>query len=148
MATTIFTIAVIAFVVYLLLPSKRIVSNGKLIDLPNKFNVLLNSTPSVSSLIIAIKGKNDFIQFSKGEKYVEMDYPVITESHIENEEKYRAICSKLGLILRETTGSDGSLFLDADVTPDVELLADTSKEILCAVFGAKDDTKLKYSFIP
>lgn len=148
MLTTIIGIIIIAFLVYLFIPSKEIVVNGKLTDLAKQFNVYLFSDPPLSSLIIAIKGKEDFIQFSRASMEVELDYPLITERQNENRNKYREICSELGLELRETKGSDGSAFLDADVPADPEKLAKITKRILGSLFGATDETKLKYSFIP
>lgn len=148
MLNTIIIIVVIVLLIYIFIPRKKIISNGKFVDVVDKFNVLLNSQPSVTSLIITIKGKEDFIQFSRDSKKVEMDYPLVTERQKNNENKYKDICSQIGLELRETTGSDGSLFLDADVSSEPEVLAAITKKIFSSVFGATDDTKLKYSFIP
>ncbi len=146
MTTTIITITVIAVLAYLVLPRKKFVTSGKFIDLAKQFNLLLNSKPSFTSLTITIKGKEDFIQFSKNGRKIEMDFPLVTENQINNGIKYREICSDLGIEVRETAGSDGSLFLDADLSSNDEVLAETTKKILNSVFGATDETKLKYSF--
>ena len=147
MTNTIIVIAVIAVLAYLVMPRKKFVASGKLVDLAKQFNVFINSKPSFTSLIITIKGKEYFIQFSKHGREIEMDYPLVTENQISKENKYREICSDLGIEIRETTGSDGSLFLDSGLSSNHEILAETAKKILSSVFGATDDTKLKYSFL-
>jgi len=146
--TTIVVVLGIGLVIYLFAPRKKVVEKGFFHDLPNKFNVLLNSKPKVSTIIVAISGTEDFIQFSFDDEKVEMDYPVITPRQKELSPKFREICSQSGYQVREITGSDGAKFLDISVSSDSEDLVIISKRILTNLFGAKDDTKLKFTFLP
>jgi hypothetical protein len=77
-----------------------------------------------------------------------MDYPIMTPRQKELSEKYREICSESGITVYETKGSDGSLFLDANVSSEPLELAKISELILRELLGAKDDTKLEFTLLP
>ncbi len=146
--TTVLVILGIAVLIYLYIPRSRLIERGYFKDLPGKFNVLLNSKPEITKVVVAIHGQEDFIQFSRHGKKVEMDYPAITPRQIELSNKYREICSNSDIEVRETKGSDGALFLDANVPSDAEELARITKMVLVGLFGANDGTKLKFTLMP
>jgi len=141
-------LSALALLVYFVLPRNQLMICGKFRHLPQRFSELINGIPKIESLIIGIGTTDDFIQFSRDATVIELDFPLITERQKELEDDYRKICSDLGIDLIETTGSDGSRFLDADVPTDPEDLARISQTFLTRLYDADESTKLRFTLIP
>ena len=139
-------LTVLALIAYLLWPRSNYSEVGRIIDLPKYFNLLQNSSPSFETLIISIKASDDFVQFSRDGKNVEMDFPLVTPQQKALELKFRAVCKKQNLDIREVIGSDESLFLDADLPKATRDRANIVKNILTDVFDITESEKLKFTF--
>ncbi len=145
---TLFIGGLIGVIAYLFMPRSKLVILGDFSSLTQRFKELTKGSPEIGALIIAINGKEDFIQFSRDGTSIQLDYPLISSRQKELEQKYRAICKDLDLELQTSTGSDGSRFLDAAVPSEPTKLSHLSKTILERLYEANDATKLKFTLLP
>jgi hypothetical protein len=71
-------------------------------------------------------------------------FPLITDRQRELESRIREAASELRLDFRETRGSDGSLFLDCDLSATPAEIAGVSRQLLSRVFGMSEDARLAF----
>ncbi len=111
--------------------------SGVLSDTPKYLEALTISDDPHSFLVITHTPSDEFIQFSAGNNIVQMDYPLITEQQNSNAKQLKKICSGLGLVLEENTGTDGSKFYDWNLTGSAEEMFEIIAQVFIEVFGAK-----------
>jgi hypothetical protein len=54
------------------------------------------------------------------------------------------VCARLGLTKSVNSGTDGSEFLDYDISGSAEEISDTVRSVLREVFGVEDDASLSF----
>ena len=97
---------------------------------------------SLQFVRLEVAGTDDFLQLSAAPGAIELDYPQMTSRQRELGPMFRHICNALGLRVRESTGSEGSLFLDADVPRSSSSLKQAIEALLVGMFGVVPETKL------
>ena len=95
-------------------------------------------------LIVHVVGTKDFLQLTAAPDSAEIDFPLITERQQALETQIRATAAEMRLDVRETRGSDGSRFLDCDISGTPAEIASGCRKFLQRVFGARDDARLLY----
>jgi hypothetical protein len=117
---------------------------GTFADLERQVDRLLRATDPHAFLVIELQGTPHFLQFSASSEGIELDYPLVTEEQKKREGALRTVCSGAGLRLRESTGSDGTRFLDCDLPRDAKVAAAAVRRALELMFGASPDTQLLF----
>ncbi len=145
-----YVIIIVVMVVVLILwmmkrpsPSTNIQNHGNLSATPRYLEALLKSQDSDSYVIITHAESGQFLQFTAGENTVQMDFPVFTKNQEEKSELVKETCSSLGLVLKVTRGSDGSMFYDWDLSGSSENMS----KIITQVFGKSFGTKPEDDYI-
>jgi hypothetical protein len=117
---------------------------GTFADLERQLDRLVRAKDPHAFLVIEVQDTPHFLQFSAGPEAIELDYPLITAEQRKREGAFRRFCTGAGLTLRDTTGSDGSRFLDCDLPRDVGAAAATVRRALQDLFGASATTRLLF----
>jgi hypothetical protein len=143
----VFTILLAALGVLLLAwlfwPRKMHRIRGPAAELESRISHLMRSGPQ-TFLIVKIASTKDFLQLSATPESAEIDFPLITDRQRALEQRIREATAELGLACRETLSSDGSRFLDCDVTGTAADVARACRELLQRVFGVTEDATLAY----
>ena len=95
-------------------------------------------------LIVEIAGTKDFLQLTARPESAQIDFPLITDRQRQLEPKIREAAAELRLDFRETHGSDGSRFLDCDLTATPAEIAHACRQLLTRVFGVSEDVRLAF----
>jgi hypothetical protein len=95
-------------------------------------------------LIVRIAGTKDFLQLTATPDSAQIDFPLITDRQRELESRIREAAAELRLDFRETLGSDGSHFLDCDLTATPAEIAHACRQLLTRVFGVSEDARLAF----
>jgi hypothetical protein len=95
-------------------------------------------------LIVRIAGTKDFLQLTATPESAQIDFPLITDRQRELESRIREAASEFRLDFRETRGSDGSRFLDCDLTATPAEIARVSRQLLSRVFSMSEDARLAF----
>lgn len=98
-------------------------------------------------LIVTHESSGDFLQFTGGDNFVQMDYPLITEQKKNKAEKIKTTCSKLGLVLEENKGSEGSDFYDWNLTGSPDEISKIIFSVFTQTFEVKEDDSLEFAGI-
>jgi len=107
---------------------------------------LISTSPSAGAfLIVTVSGTEDFLQMTGDTSGVQLDFPLITGRQISLESRIRMVAEGRGLVLVENSGSDGSRFLDIDLSADPVEAARASEILLREVFGVTDATSLEFA---
>jgi hypothetical protein len=93
------------------------------------------SAPDQPFLVIAAEGTPHFVQFSHAGDKAIMDFPLITDDQRSRADSIRRFAAKNGLEVELTSGTDGSEFIDMDVTLEPALLARLVNDAFATVFG-------------
>ena len=142
-------IGVILLVVFALLFLSRRVSTttcyqGGFDDIPSFFQKLMHAQTHNAFLIIQVTDSPDFLQFTAGDEILQMDYPLITDDQKRNARQLSSVCERLGLPSRKNTGTDGSEFLDFDITGTPEEMSLIVQKVFESVFGVSKDQQLTF----
>jgi len=120
-------------------PSTNIKNQGSLSEAPRYLEALLKSQDSDSYVIITHEASGHFLQFSPGENIIQMDFPVITKKQRDKSDVIKESCSKLGLVLKVTNGTDGSMFYDWDMSGTPEEMCKIIIQVFSEAFGTKPE---------
>lgn len=148
MKGTILVVAlIIAITIVVWLVRRTSVSTGYLgdfRDIPAFLTKLIHATADDAFLIITIVDTGDFLQFSAAEGIVQMDYPLVTKRQRETAERLSAVCSQLGLTLDKNKGSDGTDFIDYDISGTSTEMAAVVQKVLEQAFDVSEGQKLVF----
>src|SRR5690242_7693420 len=93
-------------------------TRGTIGDVQAHLQRLIAATDPHAFLVITVAGTPHFFQFNVDSNAITLDFPLITADQKSREAGFRSFCRSLGFPLRESTGSDGSQFLDCDLPRD------------------------------
>ena len=116
---------------------------GTVAELEPRISHLMHSGRQ-TFLIVRIAGTKDFLQLTATPDSAQIDFPLVTDRQRELEPRIREAAAALGLDFRETRGSDGSRFLDCDLTRTPTEIARACRQLLMRVFGVSGDARLAY----
>jgi len=105
---------------------------------------LLEATDPHAFLAISVAGSPHFLQFSASSTGIELDFPLLTAEQQTYEKVFRQFCRGPDLSLRESSGSDGSRFLDCDMPRDAHRAAEIARQALRDLFGVADSARLTF----
>jgi len=105
---------------------------------------LLEATDPHAFLVISVAGTPHFLQFNASKAAIELDFPLVTADQRAHEKAFRQFCRGPDLSLRESSGSDGSRFLDCDLPHDAHRAAEIARQALRALFGVADSAPLTF----
>ena len=141
-------IAIIILGVFLLMRSKQNQEipkiQGSLKDIEENLSKLMVSNNDHAFLIVEVFGTEDFIQFSRDHKGVQLDFPLVTDRQKKMEEKIRQSAKNQNIAIIENKGSDGSRFLDIDIDGSPSEIAEISKGLLKNIYGVNESTTLMF----
>lgn len=80
---------------------------GRLREIEYYIHNLMSGDNDTAFLVIEISGTEDFIQFLKDEKGVQLDFPLVTDRQKQLEERVRQEALEQNLELLENNGTDG-----------------------------------------
>jgi len=112
-------------------------------ELERLIAALMNSTQQ-AYLIATVSGTDDFLQMTGGPTGVQIDFPLITPRQQGFESTIRQAATVRRLKVKENRGSDGSRFLDIDVTDDSRAIAQICRTLMRDVYSTSHDTVLQY----
>jgi hypothetical protein len=138
-----FLIVIILFAISQFLKKSKKVQ-GTMSNILSYIDKLIKSTKNDSFLIIIIKDTNDFIQFTKTDNGVKLDFPLVTQSHKDLENQFRDICSKYSLNIIESKGTDGTRFLDVNIQGSSYDITKINQSILTDLFKINSTTALLF----
>jgi hypothetical protein len=143
--TILFLIAIAAVVYWFI---RRLTSTkkhtGTSQDIHMHLQKLIRATDPAAFLIIEVSETGDFLQFSEHDGVVQMDFPLITTRQKQREETLATVCSQMGLTLEKTKGSDGSEFMDYNLTGDASSISSTVQKVFQQVFDVSGDQALVF----
>jgi hypothetical protein len=116
---------------------------GKASELEPRIAQLMQSERQ-TFLIVRVAGTRDFLQLTAAPDSAQIDFPLVTDRQRELEPKIREAAAELQLDFRETCGSDGTRFLDCDLTATPAEIARACRQLLQRVFGITEDATLAY----
>ena len=119
-------------------------TRGTIADVQTHLQRLIEAPDPHAFLVITVAGTSHFFQFSTDSSAIELDFPLITADQKSREAGFRTVCQTLGFHLRESTGSDGSQFLDCALPRDVPRASVAVQRALRSVFGVADSTALDF----
>jgi hypothetical protein len=105
---------------------------------------LLAATDPHAFLIITVEGTSHFLQFSADSTGIELDFPLVTAEQEKRELAIRRFCQGPDMSLRESSGSDGSRFLDCDLPRDARRAAEIARQALQDLFGVAESGRLLF----
>jgi hypothetical protein len=118
---------------------------GWLREIEYYIHKLMSGDNDTAFLVIEIAGTEDFIQFLKNEKGVQLDFPLITDRQKQLEERVRQEAFEQNLELLENNGTDGMPFLTIFLIPvngtSLEV-AQSIENLLINIFGVNANTML------
>jgi hypothetical protein len=117
---------------------------GSLKDIENNLNKLMSSNNDHAFLIVEVSGTENFIQFSGGDKGIQLDFPLVTDHQKEIEAKVRQRAKDQNLVIIENKGSDGSRFLDINIDDSSSKIAEIVKSLLKNIYGVSESSKLMF----
>ena len=115
---------------------------GRVFDLPPYVDRLMRSRDLHAYVIIDIAHSGDFMQLSGDASGVQIDFPQITPRQQSFEGKIREVAARAGLEVVENYGSDGSCFLDLNVSGEWRSVAAVCSKVLRGVYGVSGDAEL------
>ena len=113
-----------------------------IIDIPVFVDQLMRAVGGGAFLIIGVGDSDDFIQLSGDATGVQLDFPMVTARQQSKELIIRSVAKAEGLVLVENYGSDGTRFLDFDIEPPAQRIADVCATMLRQVFDVSDRSEL------
>ena len=139
-------LTVLAILAYLFLPrgSTSSVKNGVRGSLSAAISGLLHSARPDAFLVVQIRGTDDFLQFTAVPGSVQMDFPLVTERQRKLRTTVEEVCATLGLSRIVNKGTDGSEFLDYDLSGSPESITGIIRQVLDGVFDASADEHLVF----
>jgi len=140
---------VIAFVFYLYFAVKEGRSlpfnfTGNQSQVTDIIKNLLFSNQDDSFVIIKVSGTENFLQFTGHDQGIQLDFPMATDQQKTLKETIVQVGSDLGLKFEENTGTDGTLFLDFNISGEPENIGVAVNTFLEKVFKTNKSTKLEY----
>jgi len=117
---------------------------GTISDIQKNIEGLLSSNDEKAFLIITVTNTNQFVQFSAYDKIVQMDFPMIKDEQKDRRQKITEFCKSLGLELTVNIGTDGSEFLDYDLSGTPNEITSTIAQIISKVFNVSPTTELSF----
>ncbi len=117
---------------------------GKLEDIEDSINKLMCSKNDHAFIIVKISDTDDFIQFSGDEKWVQLDFPLVTDRQKNLEDKFGKVARKWDLEVIENKGSDGTCFLDIDINGSPSEVSKVIEGVMKEVFGVDKNTGLEF----
>jgi len=107
---------------------------------------LIHTSPNDHAfLIVTVSGTEDFLQMTGDSGGVQLDFPLVTGRQQSMESTIRMVADRNGLVLVENRGSDGSRFLDIDLSADAVEAARVCEILLREVFAVDNTTGLEFA---
>jgi len=125
-------------------PKTMSTTAGTVADIETHMRRLLKATNPHAFLVISVAGSHHFLQFSASSAAIEVDFPLVTAEQQALEEAFRKFCRAPDMSLRESSGSDGSRFLDCDLPRDAHRAAEIAGQALRDLFGMDDSAGLTF----
>jgi hypothetical protein len=117
---------------------------GTVADVPRHLRRLREAPPG-GFLILEVAGLDGaFLQFSAGPDVIQMDLALIQEVQVSPEQRFRVACESIRRPAYESAGSDGSRFLDCDLSGDPMAAATDVRRVVESLFEVNDATELKF----
>jgi len=117
-------------------------TRGTLADVETHLRRLLAAKDPHAFLIVSVEGTPHFLQFSADSTGIELDFPLVTAEQQKREQAIRRFCQGPDRLLRESSGSDGSRFLDCDLPRDARRGAEIARQALKELFGVVESAGL------
>jgi len=138
---------VLAFAFALTACTSRTMSTnaGTVADVERHIRRLLEATDPHAFLVISVAGSPHFLQFSASSAAIELDFPLVTAEQQAHEKAIRQFCRGPDMSLRESSGSDGSRFLDCNLPRDAHRAAEIARQALRDLFGVADSARLTFA---
>jgi len=120
------------------------VETGTASDLAKHVQRLVDA-PEGAFLIVEVPGIDDaFLQFTVGREEIQMDHPLISDVQASREQAFHLACAAIRLVAYERHGSDGSRFLDCDLSRDPSRAAADITRVLQSLFDIRLATELRF----
>ena len=119
-------------------------TTGTLADVETHVRRLIRATDPQAFLIITVKKTSHFLQFSASKTGIELDFPLATAEQQAGEHAFREFCQGPDVSLRESSGSDGTRFLDCDLPREAQRASELIERALRELFGVADSTRLMF----
>ena len=101
---------------------------------------LLEAEVTDAFLVVTVRATGDFVQFTAVPGKVQVDFPQVTQRQRQLRPKVEETCRELGLAL----STDGSEFLDYEISGSAESIATIVRELFRGVFGVASDRELLF----
>lgn len=148
MRSTIIIGAILVVIAAFLLFSRRTpiatFQKGGFSDIQPFLHKLMHSQSPNAFLVIKVTDTADFLQFTAANGILQMDYPLITDDQKSHAEQLSAACKALDLTPKRNTGTDGSEFLDCDISGTPSEMASIVQKVFETVFGVSKDQQLTF----
>jgi hypothetical protein len=119
-------------------------NRGFVFDIPGYIDRLMRSTDENPFLIITVMGSEDFLQLSGSGGTVQLDFPMVTQRQQSLETTIRTVAASSNLTIIENYGTDGTLFLDIDLSGAAPAMAAICSKMLREVFSVSGTTELLF----
>jgi len=139
-------IFVFAALIYVFIPRRPVVITEPRVSgqLQTAISQLLSTDASDAFLIVWIGDTEDFVQFAAVPGTVQLDFPLVTARQKQLRTAVVEACRAVGLTETINQGTDGSEFLDYDISGSSQSIAETIREVLNRVFGVSADEDLLF----
>lgn len=118
--------------------------HGSLSDVKRYISGLMDAKGENGVLIITLLGTTKFVQFSGGHEGVQMDFPLVTDEQKTRKNSILAAGKDLGLVHIINKGTDGSKFIDFDLTDTSSGISKTIRGMLIALYEANETTPFEF----
>ncbi len=119
---------------------------GSLEKLRDLIPLLMESENEYSFLRINPKGCDEFFQITGNNRGIQINFPLVTEGQIALRETVELAARRGEIAIRETSGSDGSKFLDIDINESPDRITEVMLELMHEVFQTKTHDDIKYEY--
>lgn len=123
----------------------QVESPGTLSELGAYIGPLMRADRAPAFLIVTVKDTEDFVQFTASTDSVQFDLPLLSDRQKSFEDKLRKLCADHGLSPFSTQGSDGTEFLDCDISGRESEVTKTVGQIILRLFDITNATPVVYT---
>ena len=125
--------------------AESVESPGALSELGAYIGPLMRADRAPAFLIVTVKDTEDFVQFTATAESVQFDLPLLSDRQKSFEDKLRKLCADHGLSPHSTQGSDGTEFLDCDISGAETEVTKTAGQIILRLFDITNATPVVYT---
>jgi len=117
---------------------------GNFSDIEANVSRVLVNQQNTGVLVIQVVDHEAFVQFTGGQSGIQLAFPMVTEYQKSSEPSLRSFLKGHGMDVHESSGSDGTRFLDVDLPPDSKTIATTISQLLVSLYGISSEAKLRF----